>query len=96
MKSLMVRFRSISASSRREYDRRWQDLEAAVRSESGHAWRFSSARDAGRVIEFIEWEAGQEIARAAAVAAADAALEILAPADGSGLWEEWQNGGNEG
>jgi hypothetical protein len=63
----------------------WQELEQAVIAAGAHAWRFVSAADPSRFLEFIEFARGSDPRDLPAAAHALAELERLA----SGSAEEW-------
>lgn len=53
---LLVATRTVNGAARDPYDELWHDLANAVRALNGAAWRFVSADEPDRFVEFIEWK----------------------------------------
>jgi hypothetical protein len=60
MRRLLVCTRYVPADKWEPYGVLWKALVEAVRAAEGRAWRFTSARDSARHVEFIEWTGAPE------------------------------------
>jgi hypothetical protein len=69
----------------REYRDAWATLRRAVEAAGGNAWRFRSAEQSERYIEFLEFRAGADPRQVPEVATALAVLDRRFP----GRVEEW-------
>lgn len=77
--------RHVPSHLRDAYRKAWMSLEAAVREAGGNAWRFQSATEPDRHIEFIEYKGSDPRAHPAAAIA----LQRLDAAH-TGRTDEWR------
>jgi hypothetical protein len=85
-RTLLSLRRPVAPERRAAYDAAWARLHAAATARGAHAWRFRSAADEERALEFLEFAAEADVrAHPEVRAALDALEESSAPA----VVEEW-------
>lgn len=77
--------REIAGELLERYDLAWQALERTATEAGAHAWRFVSAADPTRFLEFLEFRKDEDLRESPVIRRALADLERLAP----GVSETW-------
>jgi len=85
MRRLWSAERRVTPEREAAYAAAWAQLAHAAAAAGRRAWRFRSAEDPQRFVEFVETSAPGDPWADAALAAARAALDDLAPA----RWKAW-------
>lgn len=79
--------RSVQADDRERYDETWSRLAELGQRQGFNAWRFASAAEPSRIIEFVEFKSDRDPRASAEY------HDILGALDGFGgeTPEEWQS-----
>jgi hypothetical protein len=84
---LLIHRRSVPAARLADYHLAWDVCRDAAIAAGARAWRYRSAADETRFIEFVEFGGGRDPRRDPAAAAGLATLDDIVPADP----EEWHD-----
>jgi hypothetical protein len=90
---LRVTCRRVPVGLTQRYHEAWQRLRTEAARRDIRAWVFTSRDADGLFIEFAECRNMDDRALSSALASVDEQLDTVAPAEKSGIWQEWEGNG---
>jgi hypothetical protein len=90
---LRITYRRVPGGMAGRYHEAWRRLQTEAARRDIRAWVFSSRASDDLFIEFAECRNMDDGALSSALASVDEQLDKVAPAEKSGMWQEWEGNG---